>query len=169
MLSSRMEKAFNEQINREFYSEYYYLAMAAYCNSIDLPGFAHWFTLQTEEERLHAMRMFNFVQDRDGQVKLTKIDAPKSDFKNILDVFEHVLEHEQFVTRSIHELYTLALKENDYPSQVELQWFIQEQVEEEKTAKDIIQQLKWVGEKSSALFMLDQQMASRQLAPQAGQ
>ena len=161
MLSKKMNEALNKQINHEFYSEYYYMAMSAYCESIDLPGFASWMMAQAREEHEHAMRFYNYILSRDGQVTLDKIDKPRQAYKSILDMFEHVLKHEQFVTKTITDLYELAIKENDYPSQVELQWFIREQVEEEKTAKDIIQQLKWVGDKSTALFMLDQKMAGR--------
>ena len=157
-----MQKAFNEQINAELFSEYYYLAMSAYCESIDLQGFAQWMMVQSQEEHKHAMRLYRFVLDRDGDIELMVIDKPQGKFKSILDMFEHVLEHEQHVTKRIHDLYALALKENDYAAQVELQWFITEQVEEEKTAKEIIRQLKWVGDKSTALFMLDQKMAGRQ-------
>lgn len=164
MISKTMEKAINQQINYELYSEYYYLAMAAYCESIDLAGFAAWMIAQAEEERQHAMRLFKFLIDRDGRVVLDKIDKPQTEYKSILDMFEHVLEHERFVTSKITELYELAVKENDYPAQVELQWFIQEQVEEEKTAKDIIQQLKWIGDQSVALYMLDQKMGERSSA-----
>ena len=161
MLSKKMEAAINKQINHEFFSEYYYLAMSAYCETIDLPGFASWMMAQVLEEHEHAMRFYNYIISRDGKVTLDKIDKPKEEYKSILDMFENVLKHEQFVTKTITELYELAIKERDYPSQVELQWFIQEQVEEEKTAKDIIQQLKWVGDKSTALFMLDQKMGER--------
>jgi len=161
MISKKMEAAINKQINYEFYSEFYYLAMSAYCERIDLPGFAAWMMAQAQEEHEHALRFFKYLLDRDGQISLEAIDKPLGEFKSILDMFEHVLEHEQFVTKKITELYELALKENDYPSQVELQWFIKEQVEEEKTARDIIQQLKWIGDKSTALFMLDQKMSER--------
>lgn len=161
MLSKKMEKALNEQINAEFYSSYFYMNMAIYCDENDLPGFAHWLYQQTQEEYDHAMKFLHFVQDRDGKVELEQIDKPKGGFKNILDVFERVLEHEKLVTGLINELYALAVKENDYPAQVALQWFIQEQVEEEKTAKDIVQQLKWVGDKNTALYMLDQRMGQR--------
>ena len=161
MINSKMEQAFNQQINYELYSEYYYMAMSAYCESIDLPGFAAWMMAQANEERVHAMRFYQFLLDRDGSPKFGAIDAPNAEFKSILDMFEHVLEHEKFVTEKITELYKLAVEENDYPSQIELQWFITEQVEEEKTAKDIIQQLRWIGDKATALFMLDQKMAGR--------
>ena len=161
MINKKMEKAFNDQINAELYSEYLYLAMSAYCESIDLPGFAAWMKQQAAEERLHAMRFYDFVFDRDGRVELEAIAKPQAEYKSILDMFENVLKHEQHVTKLIHDLYALALKENDYAAQVELQWFIAEQVEEEKTAKDIIQQLKWVGDKSTALYMLDQKLGQR--------
>ncbi len=161
MLSKRMEEAFNQQINYEFFSEYYYMAMAAYCESIDLPGFASWMMAQALEEHEHALRFYRYLLDRDSKPTFASIDAPKTEYKSILDMFEHVLEHEKFVTQKITELYKIALEENDFPSQVELQWFIKEQVEEEKTAKDIIQQLRWVGDKSTALFMLDQKMSER--------
>lgn len=161
MISKKMEKAFNDQINAELYSEYLYLAMSAYCETIDLPGFASWMLQQSIEERIHAMRFYNFVFDRDGRVELEAIKKPQVEYKSLLDMFENVLKHEQLVTKLIHELYELAVKENDYAAQVELQWFIAEQVEEEKTAKDIIQQLKWVGDKSTALYMLDQKMGER--------
>ncbi len=161
MLSKRMEETFNQQINYEFFSEYYYMAMAAYCESIDLPGFASWMMAQALEEHEHALRFYRYLLDRDAKPTFAAIDAPQIEYDSILDMFEHVLEHEKFVTQKITELYKIALEENDFPSQVELQWFIKEQVEEEKTAKDIIQQLRWVGDKSTALFMLDQKMAER--------
>ncbi len=161
MMSEKMEKALNEQIRKELFSEYYYLAMAAYCESIDMPGCAHWMLKQSTEEHEHAMRIYNFVNDRNGRVRFDAIEKPKGEFKSILDMFEHAFEHEKFVTKSINELYELALKENDYPAQIELQWFIEEQVEEEKTANEIIQRLKQVGDNPSALFMLDQKMGQR--------
>lgn len=161
MMTEKMAAAFNEQINKEFFSEYYYMAMSAYCESIDLPGFASWLMAQAQEERIHAERFYQFLLDRDARPVFAAIDAPPADYDSILDVFEKVLEHEQFVTESITKLYKLAVEEADYPSQIELQWYITEQVEEEKNAKDIIQQLRWVGDKSTALFMLDQKMADR--------
>jgi len=161
MISKKMEQAINQQINAELYSEYLYLAMSAYCESIDLPGFANWMLQQSIEERTHAMRLYNFVFDRDGRVLLDKIDKPQAEYKSILDMFEQTLKHEQYVTKLIHELYELAVKENDYAAQVELQWFISEQVEEEKTAKDIIQQLKRIGSDSTALYIFDQKMGER--------
>ena len=161
MLSKKMETAINNQINAELYSAYFYLNMSVYCEEKSLPGFANWLNLQAKEEYAHAMKFYNYLHDRDGRVILDQIDKPKGGFKNILDIFEQVLEHEKKVTAMINDLYALALKENDYPSQVMLQWFIEEQVEEEKTAKEIVDQLKWVGDKSTALFMLDQKLGRR--------
>lgn len=161
MITKTMENAFNDQINAELYSEYLYLAMSAYCETIDLPGFAAWMKQQAAEERIHAMRFYNFVFNRDGRVELEAIAKPQTEYKSLLDMFENVLKHEQYVTKRINDLYALASKENDYAAQVELQWFIAEQVEEEKTAKDVIQQLKWVGDKTAALYMMDQKMAAR--------
>jgi len=163
MISEKLQKAINQQINHELYSEYLYLAMSAYCQSNDLPGFANWLMVQNKEEHMHAMRFFNYLIDRDGKVKLAAIDMPETDYDSVLDVFEKVLKHEQKVTKLINDLYALAVKENDYAAQVELQWFINEQVEEEKNAKAIIQQLKWIGNNTSAIFMLDQKMAARTL------
>jgi ferritin len=162
MLSKTLEGALNDQIKNELYSAYLYLSMAAYCDSINLSGFARWLRLQYEEEVSHAMKFFDHINDRGGRVILQAIDQPPSDFKSPLQVFENVLEHERKVTGMINKLYELAFKENDYPAQVMLQWFIEEQVEEEKTAGEIIEQLKLIGEQGSALLMLDRQLSSRE-------
>ena len=162
MLVKKIEQALNDQIKHEFYSSYLYLAMAVYCESVDLPGFAQWLVAQSKEEYGHAERLIKFVQDRNGDVTLSKIDKPQGKFQSVLDVFEKVLAHEQFVSQRINEIYALAVKEKDYASQVEMQWYIQEQVEEEKTAQDIVKQLNRVGNKGTALFMLDQKMGQRQ-------
>lgn len=161
MLGKKIERVLNDQINREFYSSYLYLAMALYCESIDLPGFANWLTMQSREEYAHAERLIAFVQDRDGGVHLGKIDQPRKTYASINDAFENVLSHEEKVSKHIHNIYALAVKEKDYPTQVEMQWYIQEQVEEEKTAKDIVKQLKQAGGKRTALFILDQKMSER--------
>lgn len=164
MLSKKMLKAINEQICKELYSEYFYMSMSSWCESNDLPGMAAFMKLKSEEERAHAMKLYDYVHDRDGEVTFLTIEQPPSRFRSFLDIFENQLKHEQLVTKSIHELYDLALKEKDYPSQVMLQWFIEEQVEEEKEASDIIQQCKMVGDNPSALFMLDQKLGN--LAPE---
>ena len=162
MLSKKMLDAFNEQINKELYSAYLYLSMGAWAETQNLPGFAHWMHEQFEEETAHALKFFEYVVDRGGRVLLQAIDAPAVEWKSPLAMFEQVLEHEQFVTSLIHNLYALAVKENDYPSQVLLQWYINEQVEEEKHATYIVDTLKMVGEKGQALVMLDRELAKRE-------
>lgn len=162
MLSEKMLNALNTQIKKELFSEYYYMAMSAYCDSIDLPGMAAFMMAKSAEEREHAMRLYKYVQDRGGRIILQAIPQPKTDFSGFREVFETMLEHEKTVTKSIHDLYDLALKENDYASQVELQWFIQEQVEEEKEASDILTQINRIGENQTAVFMMDQRLGSLQ-------
>ena len=162
MLSKKMQDAFNEQINKELYSAYLYLSMGAWAQTQNLPGFAHWMHEQFEEETAHALKFFDYVVDRGGRVTLKAIDAPQLEWKSPLAMFEQVLEHEQFVTSLIHNLYALAVKENDYPSQVLLQWYIGEQVEEEKHANYIVDTLKTVGEKGHALVMMDRELAKRE-------
>jgi ferritin len=161
MLSKSMQNAINEQIKNEMFSAYLYLSMAAHFEAENLPGFANWMKVQSKEEVEHAMKFFEYVYDRGGRVTLKAIDQPQTTFKTPLDIFKQVLEHERKVTAMIHKLYELALKENDYPSQVMLQWFIKEQVEEEKNGETIIEQLKMVGDSSAALMMADRQFAAR--------
>lgn len=161
MLSSKMLEALNQQIREELFSEYLYLSMSAWCDANDLPGMAAFLKLKSEEERAHAMKIYNYILDRDGEIKLLALDQPKSDFKSFQDIFENQLKHEQKITGTIHKLYALALEEQDYATQVMLQWFIEEQVEEEKEAMDIIQQCKKVGDNESALFLLDDKLGSQ--------
>ncbi|RLD16568.1 ferritin [candidate division KSB1 bacterium] len=162
MLSKTIEQALNDQITFEFYSEYLYLAMASYCDSIDLGGFANWLIAQAEEEHTHALRLFRFVQSREGKVELGALEKPKGAYKDVVELFESVLEHERKVTSRINAIYELALKEKDYPTQVEMEWFITEQVEEEKNVSDILKQIRWVKDNPMGLFMLDQQLGQRQ-------
>jgi ferritin len=161
MLSKSMQNAINEQIKNELFSSYLYLSMAAHFEAENLPGFANWMKVQSKEEAEHAMKFFEYVYDRGGRVTLKAIDQPQTTFKTPLDIFKLVLEHERKVSAMIHKLYELALKENDYPSQVRLQWFINEQVEEEKNGETIIEQLKMVGDSSAALMIADRQFAAR--------
>lgn len=161
MLSKTIQDALNEQIKHELYSSHLYLSMSAYCESINLPGFAHWMRMQSEEERGHALKIFDYINDRGGRVTLLSIDQPPSEFESPLHVFEQALEHERKVTALINELYGLAHKENDYATQALLQWFVTEQVEEENTASQIVEELKMVGSQGTALFMLDRQLGSR--------
>jgi len=164
-LNQTIQEALNRHINEEFYASYLYLSMSSHCDSLDLPGFAHWMRIQSQEEYAHAMNLFDFVQDRQGKVTLLPIEQPTVEFGSVLDVMEATLAHEQQVSLLISELYELASRESDYPTQVHLQVFITEQIEEEKTAADIIAKLKLIGENSSNLLLLDNEMAARQLSP----
>ena len=161
MLSKELEKAFNDQINHELSSSYLYLSMAAYAESQNLPGFAHWLKLQTKEETGHGMKLYKFVNERGGRVELQKIDQPILEFKSPTALFEEVLKHERKITVLINKLYELALEEKDYAAQVLLHEFIGEQVEEEATASSILETLKMAGEKGHALIMMDRQLARR--------
>ena len=161
MLSPKMLDALNQQINRELASEYLYLSMAAYCETLALPGIAHWLKRQAAEEHGHAMKLFDQICDRGGRVALGTLAQPPSEFGTPRQVFERVLEHERSVTASIHGLYELALAEKDYASQVCLTWFVSEQIEEEKTATQILDQLRAFPEGSSALLYLDRHLGKR--------
>src|SRR3954471_6764673 len=155
MLNKTVQDAINEQIKHEFFSAYLYLSMAAYCETANLPGAAHWMRLQSQEEWGHALKLFDFVQDRGGRVVLQAIAQPPVEFESPLDVFQQALDHERKVSALINKLYEVALKEGDYPTQAFLQWFITEQVEEEKNADQIVEQLKLAGGQGAALLMLD--------------
>jgi ferritin len=161
MIKPKVQEALNEQIKHELYSSYVYLAVSAYCHTISLPGFAHWFSLQSAEEREHAMKLYEFVLDRGGHVKLHALEAPPSEYGTPLQIAEKTLEYERRVTGQIEKLYELAVNEGDYPAQVMLQWFINEQVEEEKNAQLLIDQLKMVGDNRAALLMLDMELGKR--------
>ena len=161
MIGKPMQDLMNEQINKELFSSYLYLSMAAYFEDKNLPGFANWMRVQADEEREHAMKFYDFILERGGRVLLKAIDAPKTEWTSSLEVAEEVAAHEAKVTASIYALYELALKEKDYPSQVMLQWFISEQVEEEKNAAEIVTTLKLIEERGTAVLMLDHQLAKR--------
>jgi ferritin len=161
MLSKRIQDAMNEQIKHELYSAYLYLSMAAYSDALNLPGFAHWMRVQAQEETAHALKFYGFINERGGRVVLLAIDQPPVEFESPLDVFEKTLAHEQTVTGLINDLYALAVAEKDYASQIFLQWFVEEQVEEEASATEILETLKRVGDQGQALVMLDRQLASR--------
>ena len=168
MLNKTIQDAINEQIKNELYSAYLYLSMSAYCESINLAGCAHWMRMQEQEERIHAIKLFDFVNERGGRVVLQAIDQPPAEFQSPLDVFEKTLEHEQKVTAMINDLYALAVQEKDYASQIFLQWFVTEQVEEEDNASKIIETLEMIGDSRQGLLMLDRELGGR-AAPQAGQ
>jgi ferritin len=156
-----MQDAINEQINRELYSSYLYLSMSAFFSERNLPGFAQWLGVQAEEERGHAMKFHTFLLDRGGHVALKEIAAPASEWKTSLEAFKEVQAHEGKVTASIHALYELAMKEKDYPAQVLLQWFIGEQVEEEKNAAEVVAQLELIDSRGTAVLMLDHRLGKR--------
>jgi ferritin len=161
MLSSNLLSSINNQINKELFSAYLYLGMSAWCDSENLSGAAHWLKAQAAEEQEHALKFYEFVLDRGGKVALDAIDKPEQEFESLLDLFEQVLEHERKVTSLINGLYKAALAEGDYPTQVFLQWFINEQVEEEKNATMIVDTLGMVGLQGAAVFMVDRQLGAR--------
>jgi ferritin len=161
MIGKAMQDAMNEQINKELFSSYLYLSMAAYFEEKNLPGFANWMRIQSDEEREHAMKFYDFILETGGKVTLKVIDAPKTEWKSALEVAEEVAAHEAKVTASIYSLYELAQKEKDYPAQMMLQWFITEQVEEEKNAAEIVANLKLIEERGTAVLMLDHRLAKR--------
>lgn len=161
MLSTKLIDAINEQINYELLSEYLYLSMAAYCDSEDLPGFSNFFKVQVQEERFHAMKFFNYLNEMDARVKLKPIAGPLVDFESPLSVFEMSLAHEKTVTSRIYNLMDIAQEEKEHATISLLKWFIDEQVEEENSFKGIISKLKRGETNPAALYMLDDQLAQR--------
>ena len=161
MLSDKLQKAMNNQVTHELYSAYLYLAMSAHFEAANLPGMARWMRLQAGEEQAHAFKFFDYINERNGRVTLQAIPQPPVDFGTPKAVFDQVLKHEQDVTSLITQLYELAVEEKDYAAQAMLQWFITEQVEEEKHAGEIVETFKMVGESPMALMMLDRQLGAR--------
>lgn len=161
MLLQSMQKALNKQINDEIYSSYLYLSMATHFQAANLPGFANWMSVQSKEEYGHALKIYGYIHDRGGRVTLDAVAKPPATFKKPLDVMKQVLDHEREITGTINKLYEMATKEKDYPTQVMLQWFVSEQVEEEKTASELIELLKLIGDAPAGLVMLDRQLAGR--------
>lgn len=163
-MDGAVQDAINEQIKNELYSGYVYLAMSAHFEERNLNGFAHWMRLQAQEELGHAMRLFDYLQDRGGHVVLEAIDQPPTKWSEPLAIFEHALEHERKVTGMIDDLYGLAREKRDNATQVALQWFITEQVEEEASAEAAVDQLRVAGDNAAALLMLDQKFGARTAA-----
>lgn len=161
MLSKKMQKALNEQINAEIFSSYLYLSMTAYFEQENWTGFAHWMEKQSAEEYGHAMKIFGFVNEVGGKVELEVIEKPISEWKSVLNVFEESLKHELMITDKINNLYNMASIEKDHASGIFLQWFVTEQVEEVNTVEQIIHKLKMIGEHKGALYMLDRELGSR--------
>jgi ferritin len=161
MLNERMEEALNEQLNKEMYSSYLYLAMSAYSSNVGLPGFAHWFRVQVQEENIHAMKLFNYINDQGGRVKLKEIKEPPFEFGTAMDMFQQTLKHEQFITRSIHELVDLANAEKDESTASFLQWYLKEQVEEEENDNEIIGKLEGKELNEYVVYSVDAELAKR--------
>lgn len=167
MLSDNLLSALNDQLNYEYYSEYIYLAMAAYCESEDLTGFANFFKVQAQEEHLHATKFFDYINQKGGRVIIKGFSEPENEFSDILDTFLKAYGHEQEVTRRIYELSDIASEEREHATISFLKWFIDEQVEEEDNFSTLINRLKRIGDNSAALYMLDVELAARVFAPPA--
>lgn len=165
MISDKLFSALNDQVNYEFYSAQIYLAMQAYCASEDLNGFANFFKVQVEEERFHASKFFDYIIDMNGKVIITGFENPDTDFNSMLAVFKNTLEHEQIVTKRIYNLMDISTEEKEHATISFLKWFIDEQIEEEKTDNSIIKKLQRIGEDKAALYMLDAELMLRVFTP----
>lgn len=161
MLDKKLENAFNDQINKELYSEYLYLGMKAIFADLNLPGFVNWFDVQVQEEHAHALGMYEYVIERGGDVELLAIDKPVVEGNTPLEVMEHVLRHEKYVTSRINCLLDVAEEEKDRAAISFLDWYVKEQVEEEGNATKLIATLKLIGDDKHALLMLDRELATR--------
>lgn len=161
MLKDKIQKALNAQMNLELSSSYLYLAMAAYFQSENLNGFAQWMKVQSGEEYGHAMKIYGYINQRNGRINLANIDAPKSEWKDAAEVFTETLKHEQKVTVAIDKLVDLAITEKDHATNTFFQWFVTEQVEEEATAMNILDKIKLVGDNKNGLFLLDRELGMR--------
>lgn len=160
-MDKKLEKAMNEQIVKELHSAYLYWAMAAYFDAENLGGFAHWMKMQAQEEIFHASKFFEFLGEVGSKVSLGAIDKPEDKFSSVEDVFKKTLAHEKKVTASINNLYAIADKANDNASKILLQWFINEQVEEEKQPSDILGKLKYVSKQPAGILILDKELGTR--------
>lgn len=165
MLSDNLLKNLNDQVNFEFYSSYTYLAMAAYAESVDLSGIANFFRVQAQEELFHAMKLYDYIFQKNGVVELDKIDKPEGKYKSIIDVFETGYKHEQLVTSRIYKLADIASEEKEHATISLLRWFIDEQVEEENTFNTLLKKIKRAEDNPAALYMLDEELATRVFTP----
>ncbi|MFA6635626.1 MAG: ferritin [Candidatus Omnitrophota bacterium] len=161
MIDKKMVKGITRQINREIYSGYFYLAMASYAQDAGLAGVANWFNIQLQEELGHARKLYAYLQQRNVRVMLEGIESPPQDFSSITDLFKQTLEHEKKVTAMITDLINMAIEQKDRATEIMLQWFVTEQVEEEASVQEILQKLKVFGEKGDALLMIDRELAGR--------
>lgn len=169
MIGKKMQDALNEQINAELYSAYLYLSMAAYFESTNLPGFATWMRVQTQEELTHTMKIYDYVNERGGRVTLKSIAEPQAEWKSPLAAFEAAYKHEQKVTGLINGLVNLAVEEKDIAANTFLQWFVDEQVEEEESAETVVDKLKQAADASDGMNMLDNEMGQRVFRPPASE
>lgn len=169
MIKKRMEEELNKQINAELFSAYLYLSMSAYAETKNMSGFANWLRVQAEEEQFHAMKMFGYVNERGGTVVLEAIEKPETAWGGFVEVFEEVYKHEQKVTTLINNLVEVAMEEKDHATFNFLQWFVEEQVEEEANASGLLEQLKFIDGKGSGLFMMDRELKTRVFTPPAAE
>ncbi len=167
MLSKKLESELNKQLNAELYSAYLYLSMAAYYESKNLKGFANWMNVQAQEEQVHGMKLYDYINERGGRVQLAAIEAPPVEWSSVVDVFDNVYSHEQKVTGLINNLVNIATEEKDHATVNFLQWFVAEQVEEEASASEVLEQLKFIDGKGSGIFMLDRELKQRVFSPPA--
>ena len=167
MLKEKMLKALNDQINEELYSAYLYLSMSAYFEDINLPGCANWMRIQVQEELSHAMKFYDFINDRHSRINLGEIKGPQFEWKSPMDAFEAAFKHEQHISSCINSLADIANELGDHPTMSFLKWFIDEQVEEEASVDEIIQKLKLAGEQGPGMYMLDQELSARVFVPPA--
>ncbi len=163
MIAKKMEDAINGQINKEMFSAYLYLSMASWAEVAGLKGITTWLKVQYHEEMVHAMKFYEYIIRKGGTVKLAKIDTPENSFDSVLSMFEKVLAHEEFITKSINELVDLAVAEKDHASKVFLDWYVNEQVEEEQNVNEILQTLKMIGDNKAALYLYDKELGARTL------
>ncbi len=161
MIDEKLQEAFNDQINKEFYSEYLYLAMKVYFQELNLQGFVNWFDVQVQEEHAHAMGMVNYLNDRGGKIDLRAIEKPVVEGNTPLEVFEHVLRHEEYVTSRINHVMDVAEEVKDRAAMHLLDWYIKEQVEEEASVGGVLATLRLIGDDKKALLMLDKDLAAR--------
>lgn len=161
MLDPKMHDALNDQINAEMFSAYLYLAMSAWCESINLQGSAIWFMSQAQEEMIHAMKFYNFILERGGEVELKPIEKPQKEWKTVMEAFEAAFEHEKYITGRINNLVNLAIELKDHASNQMLQWYVAEQVEEEDNVTTVIQKLKLVEATPGGLYMIDKELGLR--------
>jgi len=163
MLTARIERELNKQLNREFFSAYLYMSMAAYFQSVDLLGFSNWMQIQAKEELFHAEKFYTFIHERNGKVVLEELGKPQTEWESPLAAFENSLAHEVFITSSLNELVNASLEEKDHATNIFLQWFITEQIEEESNATEIIRKLKLMKDAPGGMYMLDKELAARTL------